>query len=95
MPVLKHYQGIGHLRGPRRGPGEARILINAKCQRPGVCNAAEVVWRTLMSLRYSFPCAAQAPAREQGGDARAAPDRAPVADVVPATDKDYATKIST
>jgi glutamate-5-semialdehyde dehydrogenase len=43
MPVLKHYQGICHVyvdRGADLAMAE-RILVNAKCQRPGVCNAAE------------------------------------------------------
>jgi glutamate-5-semialdehyde dehydrogenase len=43
MPVLKHYLGICHVyvdRGADRAMAE-RIVLNAKCQRPGVCNAAE------------------------------------------------------
>jgi glutamate-5-semialdehyde dehydrogenase len=43
MPVLKHYKGNCHIyvdRAADLGMAE-RILINAKCQRPGVCNAAE------------------------------------------------------
>jgi glutamate-5-semialdehyde dehydrogenase len=43
MPVLKHYQGNCHVyvdRGADLDMAE-RIILNAKCQRPGVCNAAE------------------------------------------------------
>lgn len=43
MPVLKHYQGICHVyvdRAANLAMAES-ILMNAKCQRPGVCNAAE------------------------------------------------------
>jgi glutamate-5-semialdehyde dehydrogenase len=43
MPVLKHYKGICHVyvdRGADLDRAE-RIVVNAKCQRPGVCNAAE------------------------------------------------------
>src|SRR5262249_53941873 len=43
MPVLKHYKGNCHVyvdRGADLDMAE-RILLNAKCQRPGVCNAAE------------------------------------------------------
>jgi glutamate-5-semialdehyde dehydrogenase len=43
MPVLKHFMGNCHLYVDRAADLEMaeRILINAKCQRPGVCNAAE------------------------------------------------------
>lgn len=49
MPVIKHYEGICHVYVDRGGDlemnGEFRtardIVINSKCQRPGVCNAAE------------------------------------------------------
>ncbi len=43
MPVLKHYQGICHVYVDRAAdlPRAERIVLNAKCQRPGVCNAME------------------------------------------------------
>ena len=43
MPVLKHDRGNCHVYVDRAADLEmaARIVINAKCQRPGVCNAAE------------------------------------------------------
>src|SRR5439155_406204 len=43
MPVLKHYQGNCHIYVDRAADlaMALRILVNAKCQRPGVCNAAE------------------------------------------------------
>jgi glutamate-5-semialdehyde dehydrogenase len=43
MPVLKHYQGICHVYVDRAADLEMarKIIVNAKCQRPGVCNAAE------------------------------------------------------
>jgi len=43
MPVLKHYKGICHVFVERSAELERaeRIVVNAKCQRPGVCNAAE------------------------------------------------------
>ncbi len=43
MPVLKHYKGICHVFVERTADPERarRIVVNAKCQRPGVCNAAE------------------------------------------------------
>jgi glutamate-5-semialdehyde dehydrogenase len=43
MPVLKHYMGNCHIYVDRAADlvMAEKILINAKCQRPGVCNAAE------------------------------------------------------
>ena len=43
MPVMKHYQGNCHVYVDRSADLEMaeRIILNAKCQRPGVCNAAE------------------------------------------------------
>ncbi len=43
MPVIKHYDGNCHVYVDRAADlSMARsIVINAKCQRPGVCNAAE------------------------------------------------------
>jgi glutamate-5-semialdehyde dehydrogenase len=43
MPVLKHYRGNCHVYVERSADLDRaeRIVLNAKCQRPGVCNAAE------------------------------------------------------
>ncbi len=43
MPVLKHYQGNCHVYVDRAADLDMaeRIVVNAKCQRPGVCNAME------------------------------------------------------
>ncbi len=43
MPVLKHFDGICHVYVDRAADIEMaeEILINSKCQRPSVCNAAE------------------------------------------------------
>lgn len=43
MPVLKHYQGICHLYVDESADlaMALNILLNGKCQRPGVCNALE------------------------------------------------------
>ncbi|MFO0807955.1 MAG: glutamate-5-semialdehyde dehydrogenase [Gemmataceae bacterium] len=43
MPVLKHFRGNCHVYVDRAAdPAMAvKILVNAKCQRPAVCNAAE------------------------------------------------------
>ncbi|MEZ6140955.1 MAG: glutamate-5-semialdehyde dehydrogenase [Zavarzinella sp.] len=43
MPVLKHYLGNCHVYVDRAAPLQMaeEIIINSKCQRPGVCNAME------------------------------------------------------
>jgi glutamate-5-semialdehyde dehydrogenase len=45
MPVIKHYDGICHVFVDREAdlPMALDIAINAKCQRPGVCNALETL----------------------------------------------------
>ena len=45
MPVIKHFDGICHVYIDQSADIEMalRILRNSKCQRPGVCNAAECV----------------------------------------------------
>jgi glutamate-5-semialdehyde dehydrogenase len=45
IPVLKHYKGVCHVfvdRGADLAMAEA-IVLNAKCQRPGTCNAMETL----------------------------------------------------
>ena len=43
MPVMKHFDGNCHVYVEASADLEmaAKILVNSKCQRPGVCNAAE------------------------------------------------------
>ena len=43
MPVMKHFDGNCHIYVEASADLEmaANILVNSKCQRPGVCNAAE------------------------------------------------------
>jgi glutamate-5-semialdehyde dehydrogenase len=45
IPVIKHYKGVCHVFVDASGdPGMAeRIILNAKVQRPGVCNALETL----------------------------------------------------
>jgi glutamate-5-semialdehyde dehydrogenase len=53
MPVLKHYQGNCHIYVDARVDEEmaVRVVVNAKVQRPGVCNAVE----TLLVHRAAAP----------------------------------------
>lgn len=45
MPVIKHYHGVCHVFVDKAADltMAARIVMNAKCQRPGVCNALETL----------------------------------------------------
>ena len=45
MPVLKHYRGNCHVYVDAAADEEMaiRVIVNAKAQRPGVCNAAETL----------------------------------------------------
>lgn len=45
MPVIKHYHGVCHVYVDKAADlaMAERIAVNAKCQRPGVCNAMETL----------------------------------------------------
>ena len=45
MPVIKHYDGICHVYVDRAADLDMaqEIILNSKCQKPGVCNAAETL----------------------------------------------------
>jgi glutamate-5-semialdehyde dehydrogenase len=45
MPVIKHYDGVCHLYVHSDADLEmaANLVINSKCQKPGVCNALETL----------------------------------------------------
>ena len=94
MPVLKHYQGNCHVYVDRAADlaMAERILINAKCQRPGVCNAAEslLVHR---DVAEAFLPRAAAALRQRGVELRACEaTRRLVPDAKPATEQDYAAE---
>lgn len=54
VPVIKHYKGVCHVFVEREADLEMAeaILLNAKCQRPSTCNAAE-------TLLVDWPIAAE------------------------------------
>jgi glutamate-5-semialdehyde dehydrogenase len=45
MPVIKHYDGVCHVYAHADADPEMtlNVILNSKCQKPGVCNAAETV----------------------------------------------------
>ncbi|WP_235905673.1 glutamate-5-semialdehyde dehydrogenase [Tautonia marina] len=94
MPVLKHYQGNCHVYvDAKADPAMAvSIILNAKAQRPGVCNAAEtlLVHRDIAS-RF-LPDAAEALSKvgvELRGDEAS---RAIVPSMTPASAEDWDTE---
>ena len=66
MPVLKHYQGICHVYVDARCDLDmaVNIILNAKVQRPGVCNAAEKLLVHQAIAPDFLPRAAEALVRE-------------------------------
>ena len=94
MPVLKHYQGNCHVYVDAAADLDmaVRIIVNAKCQRPGTCNAAESVLVHAAVADAFLPLLGQALA-EVGVEIRGCPEtcrRIPQA--IPATDADFAAE---
>src|SRR5262249_48193422 len=66
-----------------------RILLNAKCQRPGVCNAAESLL-VHQEVASAFLPRAGAALRRQGVQIRGCPETCKlISDAVPATEEDH------
>jgi glutamate-5-semialdehyde dehydrogenase len=94
MPVLKHYKGNCHVYVDRSADLDMaeRILINAKCQRPGVCNAAESLL-VHQGVAGAFLPRAAAALRGRGVEIRGCDDtRRLVPEARPATPEDYAAE---
>jgi glutamate-5-semialdehyde dehydrogenase len=94
MPVLKHYQGNCHVYVDAACDLEmaVRIVVNAKAQRPGVCNAAETLLVHQDAAGAFLPRVARALIAEgvelRGDDA----SRAIVPEMKPATPADWDTE---
>jgi glutamate-5-semialdehyde dehydrogenase len=86
IPVIKHFEGICHLYVDARADVAMaeRICLNAKVQRPSVCNAAETILVHQALADELLPRLARAmPQVELRGDAatrRVLPDVAPAAE---------------
>jgi glutamate-5-semialdehyde dehydrogenase len=94
MPVLKHYKGNCHVYVDRAADLEMaeRILVNAKCQRPSVCNAAESLLVHRDVAASFLPAAARA-LGERGVELRGCPEtRRLVPSARSATEEDYAAE---
>lgn len=95
MPVIKHFDGICHVYVDQAADLEMAqsIVINAKCQRPSVCNAAETLLvHTGIAKEFLSRCAAELQRRgvELRGDAETQAILGP--SVRPATDQDWRTE---
>jgi len=95
MPVIKHYHGVCHVYVDAAADlaMAERIAVNAKCQRPGVCNALETLLVHRDVAEKFLPSAAVA-LRSSGVELRG--DRRTVevlgADTKPATEEDWTTE---
>jgi glutamate-5-semialdehyde dehydrogenase len=95
MPVIKHYDGICHVYVDRAADlaMAERIIVNAKAQRPGVCNAAETLLVHETIAAAFLPSCAEALAAkgvELRGDERARQILGK--GVKPATEDDWRTE---
>jgi glutamate-5-semialdehyde dehydrogenase len=94
MPVLKHYLGNCHVYVDRAADLDMalNVLINAKCQRPAVCNAAESLL-VHQGVAADFLPRAAAALLERKVELRGCPaTRALVPEAKPASDADYAAE---
>jgi glutamate-5-semialdehyde dehydrogenase len=94
MPVLKHYMGNCHIYVDRAADLDMalKILVNAKCQRPGVCNAAESLLVHADVAETFLPAAAGA-LQAKGVELRGCPATVKLVPAAkPATDADYAAE---
>ena len=94
MPVIKHFDGICHVYVDRAADFDMaeEIIINSKCHRPGVCNAAETL---LIHKDIADEFAPRvAVALQQNGVQLRGCSRTQeiIADCTAATDEDFATE---
>ena len=95
MPVIKHYHGVCHVYVDQAADlaMAEEIAVNAKCQRPGVCNAMETLLVHREVAEKFLPSVARA-LRDQGVELRG--DRRTVevlgAGIKAATEEDWTTE---
>jgi glutamate-5-semialdehyde dehydrogenase len=90
IPVIKHYKGVCHTYIDADADFEMaeKICINAKVQRPGVCNAMETLLIHKDIAETFVPRIAQA-MRAQGVELRGCPITREFAEVKEATEEDW------
>lgn len=94
MPVMKHYKGVCHIYVDQSCDLDLarRIVVNSKCHRPGVCNAAEcLLVHAAVADEFLSAVGPELAARkvELRGCSRT---RTFIPQAKPATDADYATE---
>jgi glutamate-5-semialdehyde dehydrogenase len=94
IPVIKHYDGNCHIYVDERASLDMalNLILNAKTQRPGVCNAMETLLLHESIVDRFLPRVVEA-LRAKGVEIRAsARCRAVVSDLAPATEEDWRTE---
>jgi glutamate-5-semialdehyde dehydrogenase len=94
IPVIKHYKGVCHIYVDEGADvGQAvPICINAKVQRPGVCNAMETLLVHEKAAPEFLP-AVSAELRKHGVELRACPKTLSLVPwAIPASEKDWGTE---
>lgn len=94
IPVIKHFDGICNIYVDIDADPElaTAIIVNAKCQRPGVCNAAENLLVHKDAAASFLPVAGKE-LQSKGVELRATPDALAYLDGAnPAVDKDFHTE---
>jgi glutamate-5-semialdehyde dehydrogenase len=94
IPVIKHYDGICHVyvHGDADEAMALKIVVNAKCQYPAVCNAMETLLVDAAGAEDFLPKAVAA-LREAGVELRGCPrSRSIVPDLAEASDEDWTTE---
>ncbi|MDZ4687396.1 MAG: glutamate-5-semialdehyde dehydrogenase [Planctomycetaceae bacterium] len=94
MPVIKHYDGICHVYVDRAADLEMALNIvrNSKCQRTGVCNAAECLLVHADVAAEFLPLAAKMFQQEQVEVRGCADTCRLIPAAKPATEQDYRTE---
>lgn len=95
MPVIKHYDGVCHVYVAADADQEmaAQIIVNAKTQKPGVCNALETILVHRDIAASFFPLVGKRLA-EAGVQIHADPEAQQQLGVacIPATEQDWSTE---
>ncbi len=94
MPVLKHFDGVCHVYVDASADlaMAERVIVNAKCQRPGTCNAAECLL-VHAEVAPEFLPRAGAALQARGVELRGCADTVRlVPGAKPATEADYRTE---
>jgi len=94
IPVIKHYKGLCHIYIDEDADFEMaeKIVINAKCQRPGVCNAVETLLVHEACARQFLPRIAEL-LRREGVELRGCPRTLEIIQhAKEATEEDWSTE---